>query len=371
MAVVTIGEVVVDWISTTIGADFLTARDFVRSLGGNASNVAIGLCRLGTAASLIGKRGDDSHGRFLLDILSREGVDLSYLFVDNEYPTAQCYVFRHANEEHTFHNWPRPNASHRLVADEITKEQFEGASFLHATGISLTMAPRRFAVIKAMEIARALAVPVSFDAGFPTGEDEEARRFSLTALSLATLVKVNLSELKFWAESLSDVDKTLPKAEAASDPKDRRILEDDEGSGVAFKAIDRASGEPLAWVTEYARALTASLERPLLVVTLGPHGSLICMKDGAIAYCPGSKVEAHSELGAGDAFVAGLIHALVSRADGKQTLQVIDRMSAESWMEVLSYANAVGALSTSAMTAWEAMPSHLEVEKLLKSGATR
>ncbi len=103
--------------------------------------------------------------------------------------------FRHEREEYSFFNWPRPNASHLLREDEINEKSLSDATFLHATGISLTIAPRRHAVIRALKMAKQLGVPIFFDAGFPTGEDREAREFALTALKTADIVKVNLSEL--------------------------------------------------------------------------------------------------------------------------------------------------------------------------------
>ena len=378
MSVVTIGEVVVDWISTEIGTDFTDARDFVRSLGGNASNVAIGLARLGVPVSLIGKRGDDPHGKYLDSVLQNEKVDLKDLVVDYGSATAQCYVFRHEREEYSFFNWPRPNTSHLLTEDEVKEESIAAADFLHATGISLTIAPRRHAVIKAFKIAKRFGVPISFDAGFPTGEDREAREFALTALKTADIVKVNLSELEFWADALEQEKISEKKTVSAHGVTPNKPL-----SAAIVDPLDKSSGRASAEVVQLGKKLSAFLngenEGPHLIVTLGAFGSLLITKDGMDVFAPALPADAISELGAGDAFIAGMIAELLNFARSKGGNDDASRNGARrpsaflpdlkdvDWLRVLTVANAVGALSTRSMTAWEGLPTQEELSLLVKT----
>jgi len=371
MSVVTIGEVVVDWISTEVGTDFTDARDFVRSLGGNASNVAIGLARLGVPVSLIGKRGDDPHGKYLDSVLQNEKVDLKDMVVDAGSPTAQCYVFRHEREEYSFFNWPRPNASHLLTEDEVKEDSIAAAEFLHATGISLTIAPRRHAVIKAFKIAKALGVPISFDAGFPTGEDREAREFALTALKTADIVKVNLSELEFWADALEKEGKDAQSIESSASTSTYRPL-----SATIVDPLDNSSRKASHEVVQLAKKLSTLLNDagngPHLIITLGAYGSLLIRKDGLDVFVPALPVDAVSELGAGDAFIAGMIAELLNFAGktGGEKMpgsSFIDELKDSDWRRVLLVANAVGALSTRSMTAWEGLPTEQELSLLVKT----
>lgn len=382
MSVVTIGEVVVDWISTEIGTDFTDAKDFVRSLGGNASNVAIGLARLGVEVRLIGKRGDDPHGKYLDAVLQNEKVNLSDLVVDQGSPTAQCYVFRHEREEYSFFNWPRPNASHLLTDDEVKESTIADAQFLHATGISLTIAPRRHAVIKAIKLAKRLGVPISFDAGFPTGEDREAREYALTALKTADIVKVNLSELEFWADALEKEGKNeRPSSEHALVTPNKPL------SATIVDPLDKSTGKAAEQVIGLGRKLNGLLngpdkdnaDGPNLIVTLGAYGSLLIRRNGDHVFAPALTADTVSELGAGDAFVAGMIAELLAFADsGSQSgnskgagfkggAAFLDEMGKEDWRHVLTTANAVGALSTRSMTAWESLPNRLELSQLVKT----
>ncbi len=383
MSVVTIGEVVVDWISTEIGTDFTDAKDFVRSLGGNASNVAIGLARLGVEVRLIGKRGDDPHGKYLDAVLQNEKVILSDLVVDQGSPTAQCYVFRHEREEYSFFNWPRPNASHLLTDDEVKEASIAGAHFLHATGISLTIAPRRHAVIKALKMAKRLGVPISFDAGFPTGEDRQAREYALTALKTADIVKVNLSELEFWADALEQESKIERQSSKQTAVPPSKPL-----SATIVDPLDQTSGNASAQVIALGRKLNGLLngpdkniaDGPNLIVTLGAYGSLLVRRNGDYVFAPALPADTVSELGAGDAFVAGMIAELLSCAgsDGSKTANskegsldggtgFLDKMGHDDWLRVLITANAVGALSTRSMTAWESLPTRQELSQLVKT----
>ncbi len=376
MSVVTIGEVVVDWISTEVGTDFTDARDFVRSLGGNASNVAIGLARLGVEVRLIGKRGDDPHGKYLDAVLQSERVNLNDLIVDQGSPTAQCYVFRHEREEYSFFNWPRPNASHLLTEDEVTEKSLIDATFLHATGISLTIAPRRHAVIRALKMAKKLGVPISFDAGFPTGEDREAREFALTALKTADIVKVNLSELEFWTDALEK--ESL--AEARKERKtghSSRVLPNKPLSSTIVDPLDqstkKASDEVIAMGKKLSGFLSVSnngeVLGPNLIVTLGASGSLLIQRNGDDVFAPALPADSVSELGAGDAFVAGMIAELLKCAGGSREIEpgYLYNLKQDEWRRVLTVANAVGALSTRSMTAWEALPTREELSALVKT----
>lgn len=376
MSVVTIGEVVVDWISTEVGTDFTDAKDFVRSLGGNASNVAIGLARLGVEVRLIGKRGDDPHGKYLDSVLQNERVNLNDLIVDQGSPTAQCYVFRHEREEYSFFNWPRPNASHLLSEDEVTEKSLVDATFLHATGISLTIAPRRHAVIRALKMAKKLGVPISFDAGFPTGEDREAREFALTALKTADIVKVNLSELEFWTDALEKEN----LAEARDEKKAGRtagVLPNKPLSSTIVDPLDQSTKKASDEVIEMGKKLSGFLSvsdngevsGPNLIVTLGAFGSLLLTRNGDDVFAPALPADSVSELGAGDAFVAGMIAELLNCAgESKETEPgYLYRLKQDEWYRVLTVANAVGALSTRSMTAWEALPTREELSALVKT----
>lgn len=61
-------------------------------IGGCAANVVIDLAKLGLKTTVIGKIGDDNFGKFLLDTLNSEKVDVSGLKIDKNVSTSASMV---------------------------------------------------------------------------------------------------------------------------------------------------------------------------------------------------------------------------------------------------------------------------------------
>jgi fructokinase len=321
MHVVTAGEVVVDWISTIAGASFANAGYFYRNLGGNATNVAVGLSRLGTPASLIGKVGQDIHGRYLIDCLEREKVDLSFLYADPGHSTAQCYAITDEDGEHIYYNWPRPHAAQMLAPEDIPEKAFDDACLLHTSGISFTLEPRKSAIQKAMQLAHDKHIITSFDANFPTDVEQSIQRAVEEALYRSDLLKFNQAELAYWA--LGSVS-----------------------------------------VADMAMQLFEKYRPTILAVTLGENGSYLVTAEGMIQCAPFA-VRAVCGVGAGDGFMAGMIHAIERTFAGRPTRQSLADLNLEQWQRIGEFANAVGALVTTAVGATDPLPKLQEVEQLM------
>ncbi len=323
MTVITIGEVVVDWLSTEPGESMRTASRFYRALGGNATNTAIGLSRLGDKVRLIGKIGDDLHGHFLLDKLKGEGVDLTYLRVDGSFPTAQCYMTTDERGEHQFFNWPKPHAADMLRPEEVPAEAFEGVRFLHATGISLLKDPRKSAVQKALSLCRQMGAIISFDASFPSGSGEQARAELESVFSSVHILKFNLPELLFWA-----------------------------------------GGTPGDEVELLARRLLRRFSPAAVVVTLSAEGSII-LTENSMVTCPPVAVASVCEVGAGDAYVAGLLHYLLRILEPDHSIAYLSRLSPQQWQSAGMAGNVAGAMVTRAVSAYETFPLQSEFDEVM------
>lgn len=355
MRVVAIGEVVVDWISTEPGRGFDDVSIFCRSLGGNACNVSVGVSRLGTRSRLIGKVGDDVHGRYLLEILKRENVEVDHLITDKAYPTAQCYVLSTSEDENSFYNWPTNNAAQMLQQHDVTRESLSDAAMLHATGISLTKEPRTSTIVHAMQTARELGLVVSFDSSYPTHEESKARAAAIQCMDLAHLIKVNLGELLYWAGD---------KAERGLWPT---AGEDVSSKSLAEKGLSVLEGNgnatgPTKHIKDCARIVFEKYKPEALLVTLGTDGSYVLGRNGE-AYCHPHNVSSVAGVGAGDAFIAGMLHALSKL--GIRGVPDIACVSPEQWQRLGSYANACGALVTRKISASEGLARADEVDSLL------
>lgn len=357
--VVAIGELVVDWISTSKGGGFIESDVFVKSLGGNASNVAIALARLGTGSRILAKVGNDIHGKYLLHILAREGVDTSYVLVDENAPTAQCYVFTTLDNDNTFLNWPPGNAASRLTADDITENRFADAAAIHSTGISLTHEPRRTAVLQTLKRGKELGLVLSFDAGFPTGQGQESIDALKTAVSLADIIKVNLLELFFWARhigiSIEDTDLDFIAA-----------YENPPSSGHEAKSSFSTPDLSKERILDLAKRLFSAFKPKILLVTMAHHGSVVLSANHE-TWGKAFEVESVSGVGAGDAYVAGFLHALIASNDGTKLMQSLENISPDRLLYCINFASAVGAISTTHVSAYEGLPCRSAADQLVAS----
>lgn len=354
-----IGELVVDWISTTRGKGFIESNTYIKSLGGNAANVAIGLSRLGSKSKLMAKTGNDVQSRYLLKVLEEEGVNTEHIITDAAYPTAQCYVFTTIDDDNTFLNWPAGNAAQHLKSEEITEDLIDGIDLIHATGISLTSEPRRAAVLKALEMCSERNKVVSFDAGFPTGEGEEARECVKRALELADIIKVNMLELIYWNKQIN------PELAASVPDEITRLYDNPPSSGHEETSARESVKIPTRLLDELTATLYKKYKPSVLLVTLAEKGSFLFNESEHIMIEP-FKVKTVAGVGAGDAYMAGFLHHLSEtrkEADLKKYLRTI---TGEQLKTTGVFASAVGALTTRSISAHESLPSQKEVEALVK-----
>lgn len=85
---ITIGRAGVDLYGEQIGSRLETMSTFKKYVGGCAANIAIGSSRLGLKTALITKVGDDHMGRFILETLQKEKVNVQHIHADKNRLTA-------------------------------------------------------------------------------------------------------------------------------------------------------------------------------------------------------------------------------------------------------------------------------------------
>ena len=86
-----VGEILVEIVATTTGDGFRSAQPLVGPYPSGAPAIFIDQCsRLGGSAAMIGAVGDDDFGRVNLDRLRADGVDVSAVAIDREFPTGGC-----------------------------------------------------------------------------------------------------------------------------------------------------------------------------------------------------------------------------------------------------------------------------------------
>jgi 2-dehydro-3-deoxygluconokinase len=264
--VVTLGETM-GLFTATEGGSLAQATGFRLSIGGAESNVAIGLARLGTPVTWIGRVGHDELGDRIRRELRAEGVTTSPV-IDSAARTG-LMLKSHPTPDRTRVAFYRAgSAGSRLSPEDVDARVIESADLLHVTGIAPALsASAASAVERAIELAVDAGVPVSFDVN---------HRSSL------------------WSA-----------ADAA--PVYRRIA---ARASIVFAGVEEArmlvGGEdPMDLAKELAL-----LGPTQAIVKLGSDGCVASI-GGTVHRADAIPVNAVDTIGAGDAFVAGYLSGLL------------------------------------------------------------
>jgi sugar/nucleoside kinase (ribokinase family) len=101
------GIIVADHVSSPIAhlpaeGELVLADQLLLTIGGCAANVAVDLVRLGVAAAVVGRVGDDVFGRVVADLLRGQRVDVSSLVVTPGVDTSQTLIVNVAGQDRRF-----------------------------------------------------------------------------------------------------------------------------------------------------------------------------------------------------------------------------------------------------------------------------
>lgn len=155
-----IGEMVID---------FLPGKEpgsYIRNAGGAPANVAISAARNGISSGMYTKVGDDDFGVFLQDTLRREGVEILNPEREKKALTTLAFVSLNESGERSFTFGRKPGADMFLCKEEITDEELEKASVIHAGSFSLSAECSKEAAVDALSRAHGMGKLVSFDINY-------------------------------------------------------------------------------------------------------------------------------------------------------------------------------------------------------------
>ncbi len=256
-------------------------RLFQCELGGAPANVVVGMARLGARAALVSAVGRDAHGEALVAALRADGVDTRFV---QQLPnrTGITFVFRDARGEPSFLFYRRDSADLAIRAEHVTPAAGRARWALAGTSTwmkrELAAASNRFLAV-AKEGGAHLAVDLNVrEHLWPSRAAMHAAIERLAAR--ASLVKASDADLRALAgRGSASGDRALQKARAR----------DDAG---------------LRWLGRHAPNATWLVTRGAGVASaIGEHGEV------HVPALAGPCVDA---TGAGDAFLAGVMTALVA-----------------------------------------------------------
>lgn len=114
------------------GDDEVEVEDMKISLGGAASNFAIGLSRSGVDVGIMARIGYDAYGEFAAIKLEEEGVRTDRLIRISE-PTGLAFIAVDGEGERSIYSSMGANAQFELEKEDV--EYIKGSKMLHITGM--------------------------------------------------------------------------------------------------------------------------------------------------------------------------------------------------------------------------------------------
>jgi 5-dehydro-2-deoxygluconokinase len=312
--VVTMGRVGVDLYPLQDGVGLEDVETFGKYLGGSATNVAVAAARQGRRTAVITRTGDDPFGRFVRREVARLGVHADFVGVDGEHPTPVTFCEIFPPDDFPLYFYRRPVAPDLTITPEsLPTDAVAEAGVFWATVTGLSAEPSRSAHAAAWRTR---------------AQGKGQGRHTVLDLDWRPM---------FWSSA------------------------DDAGAVVA-EALDhvtvavgnREECEVAVGESDPHRAAAALLERgvELAIVKQGPRGTLAMTRDETVEVPP-LPVRVVNGLGAGDGFGGALCHGL---------------LAGWSLTELLTYANAAGAIVASRRECATAMPSPDEVTAAIEAG---
>ncbi|MCB8881319.1 sugar kinase [Acidisoma cellulosilytica] len=147
--VLTVGEILVEIMATTRGDGFREAQSLIGPFPSGAPAIFIDqVGRLGTAAAIISRVGDDDFGRVNLERLQADGVDVSGVAVARGEATGSAFVRYREDGNRDFVFNIANSACGKLSMTAEAETLLERAAHLHLMGTALC-APGLVGVVRA------------------------------------------------------------------------------------------------------------------------------------------------------------------------------------------------------------------------------
>lgn len=318
---ISIGEVLIDFIPMQKGVKLKDVLAFERVAGGAPANVAACVAKLGKESFIISKIGEDAFGDYLIEVLNKAGVDTKNIVRTAKANTALAFVSLTSEGERDFSFYRNPSADMLLSPDEIDEALFERGDVLHFCSVDLIDAPVKKAHLKAIEYAEKNGTIISFDPNvrLPLWNNaEECRKTIREFIPIVDILKVSDDELEF----ITGIE--------------------DEKEAIESLFIGKVK---------------------VILYTKGRQGAGVFTRYNKV-YEPAFKIDVVDTTGAGDSFIGAFIYQLLCRNEQIETLERLTD-NIEELRSILRFANAAGAIVASRKGALLSMPTVEEVKEFM------
>jgi len=311
------GRVAVDFYADDIGFSLADAHHFKKYLGGCAGNIAVGAARLGLTCQLLACIGRDEMGHFIKETLIAEGVLTDLLYDTPDHLTGLVLLGVTPPKSFPLMFYRENCADMQLQPKHIHEGMLAQSNALLITGTGLSQLSMRETSLYAVNLAKKHQTAVIMDL------DYRPVLWGLTSRGDGETRYLDNQTVRDIYQHI------LPFCDLLVGTEEEFCL---------------AGGHP-----QLAQAIQTiqSLTQATLVVKTGEQGCEIYPQGGAQTIsCHAFPVTVLNVLGAGDAFMAGLLRGL---------------LRGETWEKAASYANACGALVVTRHGCAPAIPSWQEL----------
>ncbi|WP_242092988.1 carbohydrate kinase family protein [Aestuariivivens sediminicola] len=283
--IISVGEVLIDFIGHQQGVQINHTRDYHRYLGGSPANVAMNMARLGLKPVLVSTVGDDGLGEYIFQRLSEVGVITDYIKKISDKPTSVIFVSR---TDGTPDFIPFRKADRCIYEDQITTEILKKTKIFHTTCFALSREPAQSTILKKAEEAYEMGCKLSIDVNYAKKlwkNQEDALNVIKAYCKFNPLVKISEDDMLRFFE------KKLPHEE---------IFQFFHDNGVETVCL-----------------------------TLGSSGVKLSQHGSEIIQLPAKRIEKVMDAtGAGDAFWSGFLFAYIKEKPIEECLDIALKLAA-------------------------------------------
>lgn len=283
---------------------------FKMAIGGDTSNVALGVTKLGHPASYTTRFGNDFFAKKIKELWEKENIDTSYVFDDLNHQTGIYFATYDSHGDHQFIYKRKDSAAANFSVEDAERVSLEGLKVFHLSGISQAISKSCLeASFFFMKNCKQSNILVSYDLNY---RPQLWSKEYFTSIALYTI--------KYLADLVS---MNLAEAEV-----------------LGFR------GNPKEIVREIM-----ILGPKIVALKLGEDGCVIGSSEGVQYGRPFEVNTVVETTGAGDSVTAAVI------------VGILEKMKLE---QMATFANAVGAIVCASIGSTSGQPTREEVDNFLK-----
>ncbi|NHM03101.1 carbohydrate kinase family protein [Flavobacterium celericrescens] len=283
--IISIGEVLIDFIGHEVNTSINKTKDYHRFLGGSPTNVAVNASRLGLKTVLVASCGQDGLGDYIVRKLKSNHVNTDHIRKSDVAPTSVIFVSK-STDTPDFIAYRQADCE--IYEDQLPDGIIESAKIFHTTCFALSKNPARQTILNRVRKAKELGLKLSID--------------------------INFSE-KIWPDR--EEAKLILKEYLANDPL-VKLSEDD-----CYRLFAETKSEE--YIFDYFHGLGVTT----ICLTKGKNGVVVSDLNNGLFFQKALEIhEIKDTTGAGDAFWTGFLYAQIQNKTVEESMSIAQKLAA-------------------------------------------